>query len=109
VRHEAYQKTVGAHSKADREAENNARKAGTAVIRPFVRQYRMLPPVTDVAALKETQPMTRSPWIITLPPEARTNFFPCVPRRQSKGGIGPWGGVRHVAAGYSVFVSPKQI
>ncbi|MDR1862627.1 MAG: hypothetical protein LBQ67_01775 [Treponema sp.] len=172
VWHEAYQKTIGAHSKVETEAKNDARKAGTAIIRPFVQQYLMFPPVTnedrtamripnkdttrtpipkpetrpvitdlralggyqieirfrdettpdsraipygcngcllnytwgrervtDVTALKETQLMTRSPWIITLPPEAQTNFLSCVPRWQSKGNIGPWGDVQHIVVG----------
>jgi hypothetical protein len=170
--HTAYEKTLGAHTKVDTEAKNDARKAGTTVIRPFVQQYLMFPPVTnedrtamrlsnkdgtrtpisvpqtrpvitdiralggyqiqiyfrdeitpdsraipygcngcllnytwgrervsDVAALKETQLMTRSPWVITLPPEAQTAFFSCVLRWQSKGDIGPWGDVQYVVVG----------
>ncbi|MDR2176625.1 MAG: hypothetical protein LBP20_01105 [Treponema sp.] len=55
--------------------------------------------ITDVAALKETQLMTRSPWIITLPPEAQTAFLSCAPRWQCKGDTGPWGDVKHVVVG----------
>jgi hypothetical protein len=170
--HTAYEKTLGAHTKVDTEAKNDARKAGEALARPFVQQYLMFPPVTDedrtamglhnrdttsstitapqtralitdirtiggyqvkiwfrdeatpksraipygcngcllnyawskeritdVSALKETQLMTRSPWVITLPPEAQTAFFSCVTRWQSKGNIGPWGNVEHVVVG----------
>ncbi|MDR0645119.1 MAG: hypothetical protein LBG05_09525 [Treponema sp.] len=43
----AYEKTFGVHTTVDTEAKNDARKAATAVIRPFVAQYLMFPPVTN--------------------------------------------------------------
>jgi hypothetical protein len=45
--HVAYQKTFGAHTPVDTKAKNDARKAATAVVRPFIAQYLMFPPVTD--------------------------------------------------------------
>jgi hypothetical protein len=45
--HTAYQKTFGAHTPVETEAKNDARKAATAVVRPFIAQYLMFPPVTN--------------------------------------------------------------
>jgi hypothetical protein len=51
--------------------------------------------VRDYAALKESQLMTRSPWVITLPPEAEGNFFSGAARWQSeRAELGPWGEVQ---------------
>jgi hypothetical protein len=43
----AYSKISGPHTPVDTEAKNDARKAAERVIRPFVKQYLMFPPVTN--------------------------------------------------------------
>ncbi|MDR2516279.1 MAG: hypothetical protein LBC88_02725 [Spirochaetaceae bacterium] len=168
--HTAYTKTTGPHTSVDTETKNDARKAATEFIRPFVQQYLKFDPVTnedrtamnlhnrdathspiekpktralitdlkplggfqievrfqneatpgshaipygcngcvinftfgpekitDYAALKETRLMTRTPYILDLPPEAEGKFFSGVCRWQSeRGELGPWGDVQHV-------------
>jgi hypothetical protein len=52
--------------------------------------------VTDYAALTQTQLMTRSPWTITLPPEAEGKFLSCATRWQNeKAELGPWSEITH--------------
>jgi hypothetical protein len=43
----AYQKISGAHTPIETEAKNDARKASNALIRPFIAQYLMFPPVSN--------------------------------------------------------------
>jgi hypothetical protein len=45
--HTAYLAVQKPHTKVDTEAKNDAKKAGAAVIRPFVNQYLRFPPVTN--------------------------------------------------------------
>jgi hypothetical protein len=45
--HTAFQKTFGPHTSVDTEAKNDARKAAATVVRPFIAQYLMFPPVTN--------------------------------------------------------------
>ncbi|GHU02262.1 hypothetical protein FACS1894147_03770 [Spirochaetia bacterium] len=56
--------------------------------------------VTDYAALTQTQLMTRSPYVLSLPPEAEAKFLTCAPRRQNeRGKLGPWGDIQHIVIG----------
>ncbi|MDR1862372.1 MAG: hypothetical protein LBQ67_00470 [Treponema sp.] len=43
----AYSQTIGPHTPVETEAKNDAKKAAEQVIRPFVQQYLMFPPVTN--------------------------------------------------------------
>ena len=43
----AYVHTIGPHTRVDREAKDDAKKAAKRVIRPFVNQYLRFPPVTN--------------------------------------------------------------
>jgi hypothetical protein len=52
----------------------------------------------DYAALTQTKLMTRSPFVLTLPPEAEGKFLSCSSRRQNeRGDLGPWGEVQHIS------------
>jgi hypothetical protein len=42
-----YEKTLGPHTRVDTLAKNEGRKAAVKVVRNFVQQYLMFPPVTD--------------------------------------------------------------
>jgi hypothetical protein len=53
-------------------------------------------PLTDVTKLRDTILMTRSPFRLELPPEARGQWLSCTARWQSKAGLkGPWGEISH--------------
>jgi hypothetical protein len=48
--------------------------------------------IADYAPLKDTCLMTRSPFVLDLPPEAEGKFLSCAVRWQNeRGGLGPWG------------------
>ncbi|MDR2509900.1 MAG: hypothetical protein LBC77_04560 [Spirochaetaceae bacterium] len=54
----------------------------------------------DYEFLKDTVLMTRSPFILTLPPEAEGKFLSCSVRWQSeRGELGPWGEIQHIVVG----------
>jgi hypothetical protein len=50
--HAACQRTFGAHTPVETEAKNDARKATAAVVRPFIAQSLMFPPVPKELALQ---------------------------------------------------------
>ena len=53
--------------------------------------------VTDYSLLTQTKLMTRSPFVLELPPEAEGKFLSCTARWQSeKGELGSWGEIQHV-------------
>ncbi|MDR1325660.1 MAG: hypothetical protein LBK00_06455 [Treponema sp.] len=53
--------------------------------------------VTDYAAFSHTQLMTRTPFVIDLPPEAEGKFLSCATHWQNgRGELGPWGEIQHV-------------
>jgi hypothetical protein len=53
--------------------------------------------ITDYAMLEVTALMTRSPFVITLPPEAEGKRFTCAARWQNrKGEKGPWGEIKTI-------------
>jgi hypothetical protein len=53
--------------------------------------------VTDYSALTQSTLMTRSPWTLSLPPEAEKTYLSCATRWQNeKGELGPWGGIQTV-------------
>ncbi|MDR1147371.1 MAG: hypothetical protein LBK66_01955 [Spirochaetaceae bacterium] len=53
--------------------------------------------VTDYAALTQTQLMTRTPFVLDLPPEAEGKFLSCATRWQNeRGELGPWGEIQHI-------------
>lgn len=52
--------------------------------------------VGEYAKLTQTQLMTHSPWVITLPPEAEGRFFSAALRWQTKRAeLGPWCEIQH--------------
>jgi hypothetical protein len=52
--------------------------------------------IMDVTAFDNTRLMTRTPWVLTLPPDAEGKFLSCAARWQNgKGELGPWGEVMH--------------
>ncbi|MDR0586093.1 MAG: hypothetical protein LBG26_02520 [Treponema sp.] len=53
--------------------------------------------VTDYALIKETRLMTRSPFTLSLPPEAEGKFLSCFARWQNeRGELGKWGEIQHI-------------
>lgn len=56
--------------------------------------------VGDYTGLTRTQLMTRSPWTLTLPPEAAGKLFSGAARWQSdRALLGPWGDIQHIVIG----------
>jgi hypothetical protein len=53
--------------------------------------------ITNYAQLTQTKLMTRSPWTLTLPPEAEGKFLSCATRWQNeRGELGPWSEIQTV-------------
>jgi hypothetical protein len=53
--------------------------------------------VTDYAHIKETRLMTRSPYTLSLPPEAEGKFLSCFARWQNEtGDLGKWSEIQHI-------------
>jgi hypothetical protein len=51
----------------------------------------------DYSALIQSKLMTRSPWTLSLPPEAEKSYLSCASRWQNeKGELGPWGEIQSV-------------
>ncbi|MDR2071319.1 MAG: hypothetical protein LBP81_07905 [Treponema sp.] len=53
--------------------------------------------ITDYTALAQTRLMTRTPFVLDLPPEAEGKFLSCAARWQNeRGELGPWGEIQHI-------------